>query len=68
MSATSLTTESSTGELWEIFKNIYFADACKGLPLKGKIFAGVSFLIILGFAINEADHSFTMKELHHFFR
>ena len=35
-------------EFYEIFKNIYFESVCEGLPLKSKIFTGVSFRKILG--------------------
>ena len=38
-----------SSEFCEIFKNIYFANVCEGLPLKSKIFTGVSFRKILGF-------------------
>ena len=36
-------------EFWEIFKNIYFVNVYKGLPLNNKIFTRVSFRTILGF-------------------
>ena len=36
-------------EFFEIFKDIYFANVCEGLPLKNKIFIRVSFRKILGF-------------------
>ena len=36
-------------EFLEIFTNIYFANVCEGLPLKSKIFTGISFRKILGF-------------------
>ena len=36
-------------EFCEIFQNIHFANVCEGLPLKSKIFTGVSFRKILGF-------------------
>ena len=35
--------------LWNLYKNIYFANVSKGMPLKSKIFSGVSFSNILGF-------------------
>ena len=41
--------EVLSSEFYEIIKNIYIANVCKGLPLKSKIFAGVSFRKILGF-------------------
>ena len=51
--AISLNTESGTGAFllifWNLYKNIYFANVCEGLPLKSKIFTGVSFRKILGF-------------------
>ena len=43
---TSLHTESSTAIF---FKNIYFVNVCEGVPLKSKIFTGVSFRKILAF-------------------
>ena len=50
---TSLNTESGTGAFlwifWNLYKNIYFANVCEGMPLKSKIFTGVSFRKILGF-------------------
>ena len=41
----------STGscEFCKIFKDIYFAKVCKGLPLKENIFTRVPFCKILGF-------------------
>ena len=36
-------------EFFEIFKNIYFANVCEGLPVKSKIFTGVSFRKVLSF-------------------
>ena len=32
-----------------LYKNIYFANVCEGMPLKSKIFPGVSFRKILSF-------------------
>ena len=43
---TSLHAESSTAAF---FKNICFVNVCEGLPLKSKIFTGVSFRKILAF-------------------
>ena len=44
---TLLNTESGTGAFlwifWNLYKNIYFANVCEGMPLKSKIFTGVSF-------------------------
>ena len=48
----SLNTESGQVfyyEFCEIFKNIYFTNVCEGLPLKSKIFTGVSFRKMLDF-------------------
>ena len=36
-------------EFCKIFENIYFANVCESLPLKNKIFTGVSFRKLLGF-------------------
>ena len=36
-------------EFFETFKNIYFANVCEGLPVKSKIFTGVSFRKVLSF-------------------
>ena len=38
-----------SGEIYETFKNIYFANVSEGLPLKSKSFTGVSFRKILSF-------------------
>ena len=35
--------------MWNLYKNIYCANVCEGMPLKSKIFTGVSFRKILGF-------------------
>ena len=49
----SLNTESGTGAFlwifWNLYKNIYFANVCEGMPLISKIFTGVSFRKMLGF-------------------
>ena len=50
---TSLNTESGTdifsvSSLKSFYKNIYFANVSKGMPLKSKIFSGVSFRKTLG--------------------
>ena len=48
--ATSLNTESGTGAFLWIFWNQYlFCKTSEGMPLKSKIFTGVSFRKILGF-------------------
>ena len=68
--ATLLNTESGLGAFLWIVRNLeehLFCRHLKGLPLKGNIFSGVSFLKILGFTITETDISFTMKELRHLF-
>ena len=36
-------------ELYEIFKNIYIVNVCKGLPLRNNIFTRVPFRKMLGF-------------------
>ena len=50
---TSLNTESGTGAFlwifWNLYKNIYFANACEGMPLISKIFTGASFRKMLHF-------------------
>ena len=50
---TSLNTESGTGAFlwifWNLYKNIYFANASDGMPLISKIFTGVSFRKMLHF-------------------
>ena len=50
---TSLNTETGAGVFlwifWNLYKNIYFASACEGMPLINKIFTGVSFRKMLGF-------------------
>ena len=50
---TSLNTESGTGAFllifWNLYKNIYFANVCEGMPLISKIFTWVSFRKILSF-------------------
>ena len=44
---TLLDTESGTGTFmwifWNLYKNIYFANACEGIPVISKILTGVSF-------------------------
>ena len=50
---TSLNTETSAGvflwTFWNLYKNIYFASTCEGMPLINKIFTGASFRKMLGF-------------------
>ena len=51
--ATSLKSESGTGAFlwifWSLYKNVYFANVCEGMPLKSKIFTRVSLPKILSF-------------------
>ena len=60
--ATLLNTGSFTGAFlwifWNLYKNIYFTNVCEGMPLKRKIFTGVSFLKILGFYYKWKRHLF----------
>ena len=53
MPATLMNTESDIGAflwiLWNLYKNIYFANIREVVPLKSKIFTGASFGKILGF-------------------
>ena len=48
-----MNTESGTGSFllifWNLYKNIYIAKVCEGMPLKSKIFSGVSFCNVLDF-------------------
>ena len=49
---TSLNTESGTGAFlwfWNLYQNIYFANVFLVMPLKSKIFTGVSFRKMLSF-------------------
>ena len=47
----------------EILKSIYFANICDGMPLKSKIFTGVSFRKILGFSYKRKRQLFYYEEL-----
>ena len=50
---TCINTEPGTSSFlwifWNLYKNIYFANVCEGLPLISKIFTGVSFHKMLDF-------------------
>ena len=67
--ATSLNTESCTGAflwiLWNLYKNIYFANACDGMPLKSKIVTGVFFRKILGFYYKRKGQFFHYEGICH---
>ena len=63
---TSLNTESGTdvfsvSSLKSFYKNIYFANVSKGMPLKSKIFSGVSFRKILGFYCKQTRKIFNYE-------
>ena len=61
-SVTSLNTESGTGAFlwifWNLYKDIYFANVCEGMPLISKIFTGVSFRKMLGFCYKQKRQLF----------
>ena len=53
-------------EFCEIFKDIYFANVCEGLPPKSKIFTEISFCKTLGFYYKRKKQVFYYEEAYIF--